>query len=112
MGLIISSREHAEIKRLRRRAYWKQNGLCYWCQREMTMDGNPGTDPLALTADHLTPFYAGGKTRPGNIVAACYECNNKRNPEANRGHGGISVGNDRPISPFAALAALFCEAAK
>jgi 5-methylcytosine-specific restriction endonuclease McrA len=28
--------------------------------------------------DHIVPIVRGGKSRKGNIVAACKECNNKK----------------------------------
>jgi hypothetical protein len=62
-------------------------------------------DPLLCTADHLIPTYAGGKTKPGNIVAACKECNGQRNPETNRMRKGTKLvfGDDSPKSPFEEL---------
>jgi hypothetical protein len=45
--------------------------------------GNGSCDPLAMTADHLRPVRDGGQT-PGNIVAACYECNQARGQVTNR----------------------------
>ena len=62
-------------------------------------------DPRLATADHLVPRYAGGKTRAGNIVAACRKCNNERNTETNRSKGGVyyTAGDDTPHSPFAIL---------
>jgi hypothetical protein len=62
-------------------------------------------DPLLCTADHVIPVYAGGETKAGNIVAACRECNGKRNPETNRLRKGtrITSGDDSPRSPFDVL---------
>jgi hypothetical protein len=54
------------LRHLRLRAYRTQNGLCYWCKRPMDRDPESESD-ARLTADHLVPIYAGGKTRPGNI---------------------------------------------
>ncbi|MBW2143871.1 MAG: HNH endonuclease, partial [Deltaproteobacteria bacterium] len=31
-----------------------------------------------LTMDHVVPLSRGGKSRKGNIVAACKECNTKK----------------------------------
>jgi hypothetical protein len=67
------------------------------------------THPKLCTADHLLPLYAGGKTVAGNIVAACRACNNARNAaETNRRRAAapglvLSIGDDAPRSPFAAL---------
>lgn len=90
---------------LRWRAYNAQRGLCYWCKQPMKLDA--GNDPLTLTADHLVPIYAGGKTEPGNIVAACRKCNSSRQEEANmpkREEAVTRAGDDTPRSPFAILA--------
>jgi len=69
--------------------------------------GAPDSDPLQCTGDHLIPTYAGGRTVPGNIVAACRKCNNARNPEAQRMGGGLiaSLGGDGPADhgPWAPL---------
>jgi len=91
---------------LRDRAAQRQNMLCHWCGIEMRTDVEPN-HPQFLTAEHLIPKHAGGKTRPGNIVAACRKCNNERHPEMNRSPQSAvvsySCGDDRPHSPFAVL---------
>jgi 5-methylcytosine-specific restriction endonuclease McrA len=65
--------------------------------------------PGLMTADHLVPRYAGGKTVPGNIVAACGQCNNSRNSETNQPKAGtiFSIGDDAPSSPFEPLLARY-----
>jgi 5-methylcytosine-specific restriction endonuclease McrA len=91
---------------LRQRACRTQKGLCYWCGQQMKPDAE-STDPLRLTADHLVPVYAGGSTRPGNIVAACARCNNSRQVETNRRKLAearpICAGDETTHSPFAVL---------
>lgn len=92
------------LERLRDRAYYAQAGRCYWCHQTMTPVG--GNNPLSLTADHLIPRYAGGRTRPGNIVAACRKCNSSRQKETNKPRkteAVFSAGDPRPLSPFARL---------
>jgi 5-methylcytosine-specific restriction endonuclease McrA len=100
----LSSAEWTQLCRLRDRAFFRQKGLCHWCSRPMVRK-SPDSNPLQLTGDHVTPLYAGGHTIPGNVVAACLECNNSRNPETNRGKGGLvaTAGNAEPVSPFACL---------
>jgi 5-methylcytosine-specific restriction endonuclease McrA len=93
------------LHELRRRAYHAQKGLCYWCKQPMRFKG-PQNHPQALTADHLVPRYAGGVTKPGNIVAACYKCNSERQVETNLPRKDEAVwraGDDTPVSPFAKL---------
>jgi 5-methylcytosine-specific restriction endonuclease McrA len=92
--------QYHNLRDLRARAYRAQDSLCYWCKRLMTDD--------EVTGDHLTPLYAGGKTEPGNIVAACPQCNSSRNSETNRLPKGESpvvatIGNDTVYSPFELL---------
>ena len=100
----ISKRELQQFYILRDRAFHKQRGVCHWCGCEM-IKGAQG-QPQQLTGDHVVPLWAGGKSIPGNIVAACLKCNNRRNAEAERGSGGLvlTVGDDRPASPFQVLA--------
>jgi hypothetical protein len=43
-------------------------------------------DPALMTADHVTPMRWGGRTEPGNIVAACYECNHARDRALKKGY--------------------------
>src|SRR5262245_39184184 len=93
------------FQRLRERAHRAQGGLCYWCGRKMRTNG-PQNHPLACTGDHLIPRYAGGLTKPGNIVAACRECNSSRNSEADKPsktEGVFSAGDPRFFSPFERL---------
>jgi len=90
--------EQSLLRQLTRRAWYAQRRRCYHC-----------SDPITLaqaTGDHYpTPRYQGGKTRHGNIVAACHDCNNRRNQETNRRGGklNMSVGDDTPRSPFEVL---------
>ena len=62
-----------KARRLRRTNWWMiklQQGTCHYCGR------NVGKS--ALTMDHVVPLSRGGKSKKGNIVAACKECNNKK----------------------------------
>jgi 5-methylcytosine-specific restriction endonuclease McrA len=87
------------LRALRAIACRKQNGRCYWCGEPMGED---------VTADHLVPQHAGGKTIAGNIVAAHAVCNNGRHPELNKTHAprALTAGDDRPSSPFEVLKAM------
>jgi hypothetical protein len=56
----------------------------------------------------VRPVWDGGQTIPGNIVAACYECNQARGQITNRtrrGSGKFTIGDDTPTSPFEVLRA-------
>ncbi len=66
-------KEKEKARRLRSTHWWNnkiQKGICYYCKREVGRK--------RLTMDHVVPLSRGGKTKKGNIVAACKECNNKK----------------------------------
>lgn len=66
-------REKEKARKLRHSAWWMtktQKGVCHYCKEEVGR-GN-------LTMDHIVPLSRGGKSRKGNIVPACKECNNKK----------------------------------
>lgn len=50
-----------------------QRNLCYWCHCSLLRDGN-----FVGEKDHLTPLSRGGSQNIGNIVAACYVCNQEK----------------------------------
>lgn len=104
MAKNMSGHEEKMRRILRRRAFDAQNGLCYWCRQPMNL-GATDDDPMQATGDHLVPLHNGGKTVPGNIVAACRKCNNERHPELASMGGGVvaKAGDDSLRSPFEAL---------
>ncbi len=66
-------REREKARRLRRTHWWDRkvrNGVCYYCRRRVGREH--------LTMDHVVPLSRGGKSKKGNIVPACKECNNKK----------------------------------
>lgn len=66
-------REKEKARALRRTHWWYQKiqkGDCYYCQRKVGRE--------QLTMDHVVPLSRGGKSRKGNIVPSCKECNNKK----------------------------------
>ena len=67
------SREKEKVRRLRQSSWWMrkiQKGECYYCRRKV--------GKANLTMDHVLPLSRGGKSKKGNIVPACKECNNKK----------------------------------
>lgn len=73
---------HAHLlKVLRRAAFDRQGGLCYWCEQPMELEGR-WNSPHLCTADHLRRRASGGGTVRNNIVAACRDCNNRRHEDA------------------------------
>ncbi|MEW6667188.1 MAG: HNH endonuclease [Thermodesulfobacteriota bacterium] len=66
-------REKEKARQLRQSAWWSRKireGVCYYCRRQV--------GSAHLTMDHVIPLSRGGKSRKGNIVPACKECNNKK----------------------------------
>ena len=66
-------REKEKARRLRNSVWWMRKtseGVCYYCNRKVGRDD--------LTMDHVVPLSRGGKSKKGNIVPACKECNNKK----------------------------------
>lgn len=66
-------REKEKARRLRQSAWWMrkiQKGECYYCHRKVGRD--------SLTMDHVLPLSRGGKSKKGNIVPACKQCNSKK----------------------------------
>ena len=66
-------RERAKARELRKSQWWKNRiaaGRCHYCGAEVP--------PKELTLDHVVPLVRGGQTARGNCVAACKECNSKK----------------------------------
>ncbi len=66
-------KEKAKARALKRTQWWQNKlnkGVCYYCGRNVGREG--------LTMDHLVPLSKGGKSKKGNLVPACKECNNKK----------------------------------
>ena len=66
-------REKEKARRLRKTNWWRnkiQKGVCHYCQGQVGQ--------AHLTMDHILPLSRGGKSRKGNVVPACKECNNKK----------------------------------
>ncbi len=66
-------KEKAKARALKKTQWWQNKlnkGVCYYCGRNVGREG--------LTMDHLVPLSKGGKSKKGNLVPACKECNNKK----------------------------------
>jgi hypothetical protein len=60
---------------VRHTLYNNQRGFCHYCNIKMTK-GHKG--PYHVTADHIRTKKEGGGDMIGNLVGACFECNNRR----------------------------------
>jgi len=66
-------REKEKARSLRRTHWWNnkiQRGVCHYCSCQVGRE--------QLTMDHMVPLSRGGKSKKGNIVPACKECNSKK----------------------------------
>ena len=66
-------REKDKARSLRKTEWWRkkvEKGVCYYCNQNVGRSG--------LTMDHIVPLSRGGKSKKGNLVPACKECNNKK----------------------------------
>lgn len=82
--------ERGRIKKLRRAAFKRQSGLCFWCHDPMiektSVNGAEVWNHRRMcTADHLLWKARGGLTTRSNIVAACADCNQRRHPPPHEG---------------------------
>ena len=69
----VLKRERARARDLRQTQWWKRRistGICYYCRRHV--------GARLLTMDHIVPLGRGGRSRRGNVVAACKECNTRK----------------------------------
>lgn len=62
--------EGADRVGMRRTLLQKQEGLCFWCRKEM--------QPFDRTLDHVLAFVWGGPLVLANLVLACEPCNARR----------------------------------
>lgn len=69
----------------RARLFKEQDGKCFWCKEHMLLSREHFTSPppRLCTCDHLYDKWSGARApgHPGPVVAACYECNQRRNQE-------------------------------
>jgi len=66
-------RERQKARELRRSRWWQHRigqGLCHYC--------GANVPPRELTLDHVVPLVRGGRSTKGNCVAACKECNSRK----------------------------------
>jgi 5-methylcytosine-specific restriction protein A len=66
-------REKEKARRLRNSAWWMKKtreGICHYCNRRVGKG--------SLTMDHIVPLSRGGKSKKGNLVPACKDCNNRK----------------------------------
>ena len=67
------AKEKLKAKDLKKTQWWmnkKSTGICYYCKGMFK--------PKELTMDHIVPLSRGGKSKKGNVVPCCKECNNTK----------------------------------
>ena len=73
MDEVQIKREKEKARKLRQTSWWMrkiQGGICHYCGQKVGR--------VQLTMDHVVPISRGGKSKKGNLVPACKECNNKK----------------------------------
>lgn len=66
-------RAREEARRAKKKRWWldkKSAGKCHYCAGFFS--------PEQLTMDHIVPLARGGRSTPGNVVAACRRCNQSK----------------------------------
>lgn len=58
---------------IRRIVMEQSRGRCAYCLSQTQLTGT------SLTLEHIIPASAGGKSEPGNLCLACWECNLQKN---------------------------------
>lgn len=67
------SRERRKARELRASPWWQEQlrrGICHYCGCTF--------EPDELTMDHVIPVARGGTSTRGNVVPACFGCNQKK----------------------------------
>jgi 5-methylcytosine-specific restriction endonuclease McrA len=67
------AKEKIKLLQFKKTTYYKnllQSGECYYCNNTFPSD--------QLTLDHIVPLARGGKSTKGNLVLACFDCNQKK----------------------------------
>ena len=59
------------VSRRRREVFERSSGRCHYCQATLTLDGR-------WHVEHMVPRALGGDEAPGNLVAACPPCNQRK----------------------------------
>lgn len=84
--------------------YWKchldpllrrQSGACFYCRRGISRR-HPQGHPLKATLDHRIPRSRGGSNHRSNLVAACEECNARKDNMTDREFVGLVAAENLP----------------
>jgi len=65
------SQRTRRVSRRRREIFERSAGRCHYCQAMLTLDGR-------WHVEHMLPRALGGEEAPGNLVAACPPCNQRK----------------------------------
>jgi len=76
------NRERRRQRRVKRRQFKHQKGLCCWCNERMAIsDEVPNEHPRKASWEHVIPKSQGGGSRLENLVLAHRKCNLDRGVE-------------------------------
>jgi 5-methylcytosine-specific restriction endonuclease McrA len=65
-------------RRMRKRMYKRQKGLCWICGERMCISAAAASSPNYATFDHLDPKSNGGTNAQANLKLAHRKCNSLR----------------------------------
>ena len=71
------NKKRVAIKLRARKIIERDGGICQYCQRAVDLQAEPNTD-LHKTYDHVIPKAKGWLSTMGNLVTACYSCNQRK----------------------------------
>jgi len=66
-------KEKIKATKLKKTQWWKNEiakGICHYCKQKFTAH--------ELTMDHIIPLSRGGKSKKGNVVPCCKQCNSEK----------------------------------
>jgi 5-methylcytosine-specific restriction endonuclease McrA len=69
----MSARGRRQNRRRKEKFFIAQQGKCWLCGGQMTMDGD--RTPTQATWDHVVPKSKGGSRSQSNLMLACRLCN-------------------------------------
>jgi 5-methylcytosine-specific restriction endonuclease McrA len=71
-------RDSRDRRKKRLDLFQLQQGKCFWCSRDLTLENGSPLPENYATLDELVPRGRGGTRRLLNIVVSCMPCNHWR----------------------------------
>lgn len=74
----MSSGRSAQRRSAWKRAWEREAGRCFYCERKVSQAGVHPWLSHHATLDHVVPVSQGGGSAAGNLVLACLACNERK----------------------------------